>query len=189
MARTASPCRQIAPAPPRDYWPPIPRRRDNGYGSIENHFDLIGIDQESVIILPDTYEYGFDRTDDQQWNEGTLAWKARKTYKVYEDLFKSPSPHPRIADSGLGLSPDQIEDMYAQGQFPPLERQYLGEIADKCWHYKYESVHELKEDVLNFLREEGWEVDGDMLKALNAAELFKGRIRESCPDYINEDDE
>jgi hypothetical protein len=115
-----------------------------------------------------------------------------KTSKATDLFCYGNSVYGIMADffpgGGLALSPDQIHDMYARGDFPPLERGHLGDIAAKCWHYKYENVQDLREVVLKFLREEGWEVDGDMLKGFDATELFKCRIRESCPDYINDDD-
>lgn len=83
-----------------------------------------------------------------------------RTSKVTDLLCHENAVYGMMTDffpsSGLGLSPDQTQGTYARGEFPPLERRYLGEIAAKCWHYKYEDVQDLKEYVLDFLQEEGW---------------------------------
>ncbi|RHZ50978.1 hypothetical protein CDV55_103165 [Aspergillus turcosus] len=48
-------------------------------------------------------------------------------------------------------------------QWPLLETEYLGGVVRKCWDYEYRDAEHLKTDLIRYLRDEGWEVDGDEL--------------------------
>ncbi|RSL40914.1 hypothetical protein CEP54_015976, partial [Fusarium duplospermum] len=120
MARTASPARAIAYPQRSDPRPPIVHVGNTDFGLIEDLFSLISIDQDTIIVLPTSYESGFDRISDDEWSEGTLAWKARKTCVVYEDVFKTSSPHPRLAEY-LGRDPWTALPLLKKPSGPPLE--------------------------------------------------------------------
>ncbi|KAF7113949.1 hypothetical protein CNMCM5793_006132 [Aspergillus hiratsukae] len=66
----------------------------------------------------------------------------------------------------------EIRAMFVSRQWPSLEPEYLGGIVRKCWDYQYRDVEHLKTDLIRFLTDEGWEVDGDELRGFRATELF-----------------
>lgn len=45
-------------------------------------------------------------------------------------------------------------------QWPLLETEYLGGVVRKCWDYECRDAEHLKTDLIRFLTDEGWEVDG-----------------------------
>lgn len=50
-------------------------------------------------------------------------------------------------------------------EWPGLEREYLGQFVRKCWTGEVESSRRLRENLLEFLQIEGWEVEeGDDLQ-------------------------
>ncbi|RMI96852.1 hypothetical protein CDV36_016296 [Fusarium kuroshium] len=97
MARTVSPAREINFPHRPDPRPPIVYSDNNPYGCIEGDFYLILIDPDTILMLP-SYDSQSDLVFGPVWSEEDLAWEARKTCVVYEDVFKASSPHPRIAE-------------------------------------------------------------------------------------------
>ncbi|KAF4459873.1 hypothetical protein FALBO_13351 [Fusarium albosuccineum] len=64
------------------------------------------------------------------------------------------------------------EEMIEGRQWPRLEKRYFGEILVKCWEFQCEDAQELKADIVDVLRSEGWGVEGeDTLKGLDPSTL------------------
>lgn len=72
-----------------------------------------------------------------------------------------------------GRSWADIGQMISRGEWPELEREYLGELAKKSWIGAYGSSQRLRMDILDFLQAGGWLVqDGDDLQFDASPELF-----------------
>lgn len=63
--------------------------------------------------------------------------------------------------AGAGGSSGDVGRMIAQQEWPALETGFLGEKVRRCWAGGYESSRHLRADVVEFLRAEGWRVEGD----------------------------
>lgn len=48
--------------------------------------------------------------------------------------------------------------------FPVLEERLMGKIVRKCWMRRYGSAEDVRWDLEAFLREGGWEVEGDGIR-------------------------
>ena len=61
------------------------------------------------------------------------------------------------------------DQLHERREMPSLERQYLGEIVQKCWREEYRDAEEVRADLVRVLRAESWEVEGDELRNFDAA--------------------
>jgi len=71
---------------------------------------------------------------------------------------------------------DVVAKWIPDGQWPELEREFLGDIVHGCWKADgYESIEAVREDLEKRLQEEGWAVQGDDLSGLEVDDgLFSG---------------
>lgn len=72
-----------------------------------------------------------------------------------------------------GRPEEDIQRLVIEHRWPILEPVYLGELLRKCWDYEYQDIANLKADLVSFLANEGWEIDGDELRGFRANELFQ----------------
>ncbi|GIJ84580.1 hypothetical protein Asppvi_003427 [Aspergillus pseudoviridinutans] len=81
----------------------------------------------------------------------------------------------------------EIRALFLNRQWPLLETQYLGGVVRKCWDYGYRDAEHLKTDLIRFLTDEGWEVDGDELRGFRATDLFQdeGAISSKASSLIS----
>lgn len=63
-------------------------------------------------------------------------------------------------EPGEGTS-KEVRAQIRQQEFPTLSRNLMGEIVTKCWMQQYDNAGELRGDLVRFLQERGYEVDGD----------------------------
>ncbi len=68
---------------------------------------------------------------------------------------------------------DEILERVRSWNFPALPSEVMGEIVRKCWMEEYEDAEAVRRDVVAFLQEAGFEVDGDSLKGFDAAQLLR----------------
>ncbi|KAH6874062.1 hypothetical protein B0T10DRAFT_415913 [Thelonectria olida] len=79
---------------------------------------------------------------------------------------------------------DEGEDIPGE-KWPHIEREYLGEVVTKCWECRYQSVQEVRHDIVEILQHEGWEIEGhDTLKGFDASGLFGGQLLQREHYYL-----
>ena len=65
------------------------------------------------------------------------------------------------------------EAVVRRKEWPLLEKDFMGEIVHRCWNYQFDSAEQVKEALVSFVRQLGWEVDErSNLKDFDAAALF-----------------
>jgi hypothetical protein len=87
---------------------------------------------------------------------------------VYE-LMKGhwPGVHP------AGWAARDVSISVHGQRWPALETEHMGQIARKCWAGEYENVDQLKADVVAFLEERGWFIEGeDNMRGLDFTNLL-----------------
>ncbi|RFU32962.1 hypothetical protein B7463_g3383, partial [Scytalidium lignicola] len=78
---------------------------------------------------------------------------------------------------GQGKQSEDIQQMIIRRMWPVLENDYLGDIVRKCWEHEYEDILSLRRDVIAFITNDGWEIEGeDGLGGFRADELFETSI-------------
>ena len=96
---------------------------------------------------------------------------------IYELMTSFWPRHERGRQRG------EIKQMIVRREWPALEREYLGEIVRRCWEYGYQDIASLKRDLITFLMNEGWEMEGeDELSGVWADELFQEKNYYSSHD-------
>ncbi|KAK5993511.1 hypothetical protein PT974_06943 [Cladobotryum mycophilum] len=77
---------------------------------------------------------------------------------------------------GLGKSYEDVELMIPRREWPYFEAEYLGDIVKKCWERDYTTSKELMNDVIHFIKADGWEIENeDEMKGFNACALFESQ--------------
>jgi hypothetical protein len=110
-----------------------------------------------------------------------LTEVGRGRFTVKSDLFDWASlvyqlatgklPAEEYAAAGGGVREVILGRARRRG-FPALPRELMGEIVRKCWMQEYEDAEAVRRDIKAFLKEAGFDVEGDSLKGVDGAQLF-----------------
>ncbi|KAH8781202.1 hypothetical protein F5883DRAFT_539605 [Diaporthe sp. PMI_573] len=75
-------------------------------------------------------------------------------------------------EGGAGRSWADMDQMIPRQEWPELERDYLGQVVRRCWTGEVESSRRLRENLLEFLQTEGWQVEADDDLQFDPSPLF-----------------